>query len=71
MGSADRIIRVVAAAVFTALSFTGIVSGTAAVIMPVVAVVLVLTAFWGFCPLYKILGTSTDREHKVGRDGLN
>ncbi|HLT75621.1 MAG TPA: DUF2892 domain-containing protein [Ohtaekwangia sp.] len=71
MSSGDRIIRVVAAAVFTALSFAGIVSGVVAIILPVIAVLLALTAFGGHCPLYKMLRTSTDREQKVRRDGVN
>ncbi len=73
MGPADRIIRVITAAVFVALSFTGIVSGPLTIILPVAAAFLGTTAFSGHCPLYKLAGTSTDieREQKIRRDGVN
>lgn len=59
MGSADRIIRVILAVIFSALYFTGTVPGTLGLVMTVAAVVFLLTSFIGFCPIYKIFGAST------------
>ena len=59
MGSADRIIRIVVAAVFAALYFTGTVTGTFGIILLVLGAVFVLTSFLSFCPLYLPFGLST------------
>ncbi len=59
MGSADRIIRVVVAAIIALLYYYGIISGTLGVILLVVAGVFVLTSLFGFCPLYALFGMST------------
>ncbi len=59
MSSADRIIRVLIAAVFAALYFTGTVTGTLGIVLLVLGGVFVLTSLIGFCPLYAIFGIST------------
>ncbi|MDZ4747064.1 MAG: DUF2892 domain-containing protein [Saprospiraceae bacterium] len=59
MSSADRIIRVILAAVMAILYFTGTVTGTIGIVMLVLAGVFVLTSVISFCPLYTILGIST------------
>lgn len=59
MSSADRIIRVLLAAVFAVLYFTGTVTGTLGLVLLVLGGVLVLTSLISFCPLYTILGIST------------
>jgi len=59
MGSADRIIRFLVAAVIAVLFLSGTITGTAATILAIVAVVFILTALIGFCPLYTILGIKT------------
>jgi hypothetical protein len=59
MGSADRIIRLILAAVMVGLYFGGIVSGTIGIVLLVLAGVFVLTSFVSFCPLYTIFGLST------------
>lgn len=63
MGAADRVIRFV---VGTALIFAPIadvfgmsVSSPAVVASVLIGVVLVITAFFRFCPLYRALGAST------------
>jgi ABC-type bacteriocin/lantibiotic exporter with double-glycine peptidase domain len=62
MGSADRIIRIIIAAILFALYYMNIISGTLGVIMIVVSAVFVLTSFISFCPLYTILGISTKKK---------
>ncbi len=59
MGSADRIIRILIAAVIGVLYYTNVISGTLGIVLLVLAVVFVLTSFVGFCPLYAPFGLST------------
>lgn len=59
MGSADRILRIIIAAVFAWLYFSGTVTGTIGIILVVLWGVFVLTSLIGFCPLYAIFGMNT------------
>jgi fatty acid desaturase len=59
MGSADRIIRVIVAAIVGVLYFTGIISGTVGIVLLVLAGVFVLTSLISFCPLYAPFGISS------------
>lgn len=59
MGSTDKIIRFILAAVFVILYFTGTVSGTVGIVLLVLAAVFVLTSLISFCPLYAPFGLST------------
>ena len=59
MGTADRIIRLIIAAIVGVLYFTGTISGTLGVILLVLAGVFVLTSFISFCPLYAPFGISS------------
>ena len=59
MGTIDRIIRVVLALVVGILYLAGQITGMAAIILGVFAVVFLLTSAVGFCPLYVPLGIST------------
>ncbi len=62
MGSLDRGIRLVLAAVFVALYFTDVVSGTLGIVLLVLAGVFALTSFIGSCPLYLPFNLSTKKE---------
>lgn len=59
MGSADRIIRILAAIVFDVLYYLGIVSGTWGIFLLVLAGVFVLTSLVSFCPIYSLFGLNT------------
>jgi amino acid transporter len=59
MGTLDRAIRLVIAAVIAILYFTGNLSGLAAIILGILAVIFVLTSVVSVCPLYLPLGLST------------
>jgi len=62
VGSLDRMIRIILGAVFVALPLLGLIasaSSTLGIILMVVGVVLVVTGFVSFCPLYRIIGAST------------
>lgn len=52
MGTIDRVLRVILAAVIVALYLTQVITGTTAVILMVLAAVFVLTSSVSFCPLY-------------------
>jgi hypothetical protein len=59
MGSADRIIRVLAAVVLIALYFGNVVTGTLGIVLLVVAGVFIATSLVSFCPMYLPLGLNT------------
>jgi len=59
MGTTDKIIRLVLAAVVAALYFTGTISGTLALVLGVFAIIFALTSLVSFCPLYSIVGINT------------
>ncbi|MEI6877130.1 MAG: DUF2892 domain-containing protein [Spirochaetota bacterium] len=62
MGTIDRIVRVILAAVVAVLFFTGQISGVAAIILGVIAVIFVLTSLVSFCPLYFPFKISTAKK---------
>jgi len=59
MGTADRIIRVIIAAIIAILYFTGILSGTLGIVLLIAAGIFVLTSLVSFCPLYAPFGLKT------------
>lgn len=59
MGNTDRIIRVIAAVVFSVLYFTGTVTGTAGLVLVVLGAIFLATSFISFCPLYTLVGLNT------------
>ena len=59
MSNVDRIVRVVVAALFAALYFGGIVTGTLGIVLLVLGAVFLLTAAIAFCPLYAPFKFST------------
>ncbi len=52
MGPIDRGFRILAAVAVAALILFGVLKGTLAVVLGVLAGVFLLTALFGFCPLY-------------------
>lgn len=59
MGTADRIVRLLLAAIFAGLYFSNAVTGTAGIVLVVLAVVFALTSIIRFCPLYILAGINT------------
>jgi hypothetical protein len=59
VGTIDRIIRILIAVVVVVLYFTGVVSGTLAIILLVLSAVFVITSLLSFCPIWRVLGLST------------
>jgi hypothetical protein len=64
MGSVDRIIRIILAVVIAVLYFTKHITGTAAIILGVLAIIFVLTSLVGVCPLYMPFKISTKKKQK-------
>lgn len=62
MGLADKIIRMLVAAVIIVLYFTNIISGMLAIMLLIIAGIFILTSFIGFCPLYFPFGFSTRKK---------
>lgn len=59
MGSTDKTIRLILAAVFAALFFTGTVSGILGYVLLSLGAIFVLTSLVSFCPIYALVGLST------------
>lgn len=59
MGLLDRGFRVLFAIIIAVLYFTNQISGTAAIILGIFAVISLLTSFMAFCPLYAPFKIST------------
>ena len=62
MGTVDRVIRGLLAVVIGILYFAGSITGTAAIILGIFAVILLLTSVTGVCPAYGPFGISTIRK---------
>lgn len=62
MGLADRVIRLALVAVVVILYFTGVISGTLALILGIFAVAFFVTSLISFCPLYLPFGISTRKK---------
>lgn len=62
MGSADRIIRVLAAVLIAVLYFTHQIGGTVGIILLVLGGIFLLTSFIGTCPLYLPFGIKTTKK---------
>lgn len=62
VGTPDRIIRLIAGIILAALPFIVPAIGTNAWllwILPIVGIILIVTAFISWCPIYAALGMST------------
>lgn len=64
MGTADKIIRILVAVIIGVLYFTNIITGKAAIVAGILAIVFLFTAFINFCPLYLPFGINTSKKRK-------
>lgn len=67
MGNVDRALRTVAAIVIAVLYFTDQISGLAAIILGLFAVIFLLTSAIKFCPLYLPFKLSTKKSGTEGK----
>lgn len=65
MGKADRTIRILIAIIIGVLYFAGMISGTTAIVLGIIAALLVLTSLFGFCPAYSPFKISTRRKNVI------
>ncbi|NSW93803.1 MAG: DUF2892 domain-containing protein [Bacteroidales bacterium] len=64
MGSTDKLVRVIIAILIAVLYFTGVLKGTAGIVLLIIAGIFLITSLIGFCPLYTIFGWSTCKKEK-------
>jgi hypothetical protein len=62
MGTTDKIIRLAVVAIIAVLYFTGQITGTAAIVLGIVAVAFLVTSLIGWCPTYVPFGISTKKK---------
>jgi len=59
MSNTDRLLRLIVAAVFAYLYFSGVVTGGLGILLIVLGAVFLLTSIFAFCPLYLLFKFST------------
>lgn len=64
MGTIDRTVRFLVAVLIAILYFTDQISGAAAIILGIIAVVFLLTSFMSSCPAYLPFKISTIKKSK-------
>lgn len=64
IGTTDRVIRLVMAAVIALLYFTDVLSGTWALILGLFVLILLLSVWMRVCPLYIPFGMNTFKKKK-------
>lgn len=65
MGMLDRIVRGIVVAIIVILYLAGQLTGTAAIILGIIAAAFLLTSLVGVCPAYLPLGLSTVEKDKM------
>jgi K+-transporting ATPase A subunit len=66
MGTVDRAIRLTVVAIIAILYFTGQITGTAAIVLGIIAAAFLVTSLIGRCPSYVPFGISTKKAEKPG-----
>lgn len=61
VGSIDKIIRYVLAAVFITLFFTNVVVGVLGYILLALAAIFIITSLLNFCPIWWAIGIATNK----------
>ena len=67
LGTVDRVLRIIAALVIGILLLRGDLSGVAATILGIVAIILLLTGAISLCPLYSLLNISTLKRREASK----
>ena len=65
MGTIDKTIRVIIAAIVALLYYLGVINGTLAIILLIFAFLFILTSLISFCPVYPFLGINTRKKESV------
>ncbi len=61
VGTPDKLIRIVIGVVAAIAAFSAGVGSVLGIVLLVVAAIMLVTAFTGFCPIYRLLGVSTGK----------
>lgn len=64
MGKTDKAVRTLIALVIAALSYFDIITGVLGNVLLVLAIVLLITSFINFCPLYTLFGMNTRKNEE-------
>ena len=59
VGSIDKIIRLILAALLIILFFTNVVAGVLGYIFLALAAILIVTSLFSFCPIWMLFGVKT------------
>jgi len=62
VGTIDKVIRILIAAIVVVLYFTHVISGVLAIILLAVSAILVVTSLISFCPIWLALGLNTSKK---------
>lgn len=62
IGTVDKAIRILLTITIAGLYLTNLISGTLAIVLLVLAIILVVTSFVGVCPLYLLFGLSSRKK---------
>lgn len=62
IGKLDRLIRIIIGGALFLAFLNGTINGPLAIIALIICAVLILTAIFGTCPLYKMLGYNTSKK---------
>lgn len=65
IGTIDKTVRIVLVTLILALYFANVISGTVAIVLFIVAAILLITAFFNFCPIWHFLGISTKKKQVI------
>jgi hypothetical protein len=61
VGNIDKLVRMIIAIIIVTLSYFEIIDGTLAIILLAFALILVVTSFMNFCPIFAFIGKSTHK----------
>ncbi len=64
MGTLDRVLRLSAGSLLLVLA-TLVVTGTAATVLIILSIPLLIPGLTGYCPSYSLFGISTKRERSI------
>ncbi|HLO59800.1 MAG TPA: DUF2892 domain-containing protein [Bacteroidales bacterium] len=67
VGSIDKVVRIILAAVLVGLLFAKVVTGTLAIVAVIVGAILLLTSAVSFCPLYSVLGLTSRKKETLSK----
>lgn len=62
MGNTDKAVRTLIALLIAALSYFEIISGILGNALLILAIILLITSFVNFCPLYRLFGINTRKD---------